>query len=802
MQSFLQDLRYGTRMLRKHPGFTVLAVITIALGIGANSMIFSIINAVLLRPLTFREPAQLVRIWETMPQGGNATVSIPNLKDWREQNEVFSQIAGYNQYLSCNLQGPDGPHHVTCAWVTPEFFEVFGVPPLLGRTFNVGEDYPGNHRVAVLSERLRQRYFSADPQIVGKSVPINGESYLVVGVMPPAFRFPEQSTDLWIPVSLSAEAAGKRENRRLSAIARLRPGVTVDQAQAQMSFIARRLERQYPHENAGWGVLLLPLQETMVKNTRPALLVLFGAAGFVLLIGCANSANLLLARATTRRREIAVRLALGAGLRRLMRQLLTEGLLLSTMGGILGLISAQVGITVFLKGFAQILPRAGEVNLDWRVVGFTLLVSLFTGITVGVVPAIQSTKFDLQTTLRVGGTAGDGPSSNRLRSLLVVVEVAAAFILLIGVGLAIKTFLNLRRVDPGIQAENVLTMNLKLPEVVYRENSSSAQFFQQLLERIAVLPGVEAAGVINLLPLQQTGTNVDFQVEGQPFLLPGKLPRAEVRTVSPDYFRALGIPLIRGRFPNNNDTERSELVILINQTFAQRYFPDQDPIDKHVWLDYRREWAAVVGVVGDVKQSGLTRPVREEMYFPYTQQRTSDLMSLVVRASSDPTSLTGAIRREVQTVDPSIPIYNLKTMKTVIAESIMDRRLNLVLLGFYGALALALAIIGVYGVISYTVTQSTRELGIRMALGAQQKDIFVLIVGHGLVLATFGIVCGIGGAMMMTRLMNTLLYGVGPTDPSTFMAMSAVMIAVTFLACVIPARRAVRVDPISALRCE
>lgn len=800
MTTFWQDLRYGVRMLIKHPGFTFVAVMTLALGIGANSAIFSVVDAVLLRPLKFKDPEQLVRMWETLPQGGTGTVSPPNLKDWREQNDVFAGIAAFST-PNFNLQSQDSPERLPGAAVTPEFFDVMGVPPLLGRAFRAGEDQLGNHRVAVLSYELWQRNFGADPQIVGRNIPINGENFTVVGVAPPGFRYPSRLTELWTPLALTPAQMANRGSHFLNVIARLKPGVTLEQAQQQMSLIARRIEQQYPNDQTGRGILLGLLQEVTVRNVRPALLTLLAAVGFVLLIACVNVANLLLARATARRREIGIRLALGAGRWRLMRQFLTESLLLAALGGALGLLLAKWGVNVLVAMAAQILPRAGEVGLDARVVGFTMALSLLTGVVFGLAPALQSSKVDVQTTLKEGGSAGESRQSNWLRSLLVVAEVAAAFVLLIGAGLMIKSFLNLQRVDAGLRPESVLTMSVTLPDSKYKTPQSRVPFFQQLLERVSTLPSVESAGVINLLPMQNWGWNSDFQIEGRTPFLPGKAPLVENRTVTPDYFRAMGIPLVAGRFLTDQDNEKSERVTLINQTFAQRYFPNEDAVGKRINVG-GDGWITIVGVVGDVKQAGLADSIRVEHYAPHAQVQISNTMALVVRASADPTALAAAIRRETQAIDPAQPVFNIKTMETVIAESVSDRRLNMVLLGVFSGLALLLAVIGIYSVMSYTVTQSTRELGIRMALGAQARDVLKLVVGQGVALAAIGMVIGLIAAFGLTRLMKTLLFGVGATDPLTFAGVSALLFVVAFAACVIPARRATKVDPMVALRHE
>lgn len=800
MMTLWQDLRYGVRMLAKNPAFTFVAMLTLALGIGANSAIFSVVDAVLLRPLKFKDPEQLVRMWETLPQGGTGTVSPPNLKDWREQNDVLAGIAAFST-PNFNLQSQDSPERIPGAAVTPEFFDVMGAPPRLGRGFHTGEDQLGNHRVVVLSHELWRRSFGADPQIVGRSIPVNGESFTVVGVMPPGFRYPSRLTELWTPLALTSAQTANRGSHFLNVIARLKPGVTLEQAQQQMSLIARRIEQQYPDNQTGRGILLGLLQEVTVRNVRPALLTLLCAVGFVLLIACVNVANLLLARATARRREIGIRLALGAGRWRLARQFLTESLLLAALGGALGLLLAKWGVNVLVAMATQILPRASEVGLDARVIGFTMLLSLLTGVVFGLAPALQSSKVDVQTTLKEGGNAGESRQSNWLRSLLVVAEVAAAFVLLIGAGLMVKSFLNLQRVEAGLRPENVLTMGVTLPDSKYPTPQSRVPFFQRLLERVSALPGVESAGVVNLLPMQNWGWNSDFQIEGRPPFPPGKAPLVENRTVTPDYFRAMGIPLVAGRFLTDQDNDKSERVTLINQTFAQRYFPNEDPIGKRINAGVGG-WMTIVGVVGDVKQSGLANSVRIEHYAPHAQVQISNTMSVVVRTLSDPTALAAAIRRETQAIDPAQPVFNIKTMETVIAESVSDRRLNMVLLGVFSGLALLLAVIGIYSVMSYTVTQSTRELGIRMALGAQARDVLKLVVGQGVTLAAVGLVIGLVAAFALTRLMATLLFGVGATDPLTFASVSALLIVVALLACAIPARRATKVDPMVTLRHE
>jgi len=806
MTTILQDLRYGLRMLAKKPGFTAVAVLTLALGISANSAIFSIINAVLLRPLPLKEPERIIKVWERS-RNFQGTVSVPNLKDWREQNDVFTEIAIY-QFGSVNLRGRDNPERAQVATVSPNFFNVLGVPPHLGRTFQANEDRAGRHRVVMLSDQMWQQNFGADPNIVGQNMQLGGEDFTIIGVMPPSFRFPLRSTELWVPVVYTAKQLIDRDEHFFFAVGRLKDGVTFEQAQEQMKTIAQRIEQQYPEVQAGRSVLLIPLQEEMVQNVRQTLLVLLGAVGCVLLIACTNVANLLLARAASRRKEVAIRTALGAGRGRLLRQLLTESMLLAVMGGALGLLMAKWGLDLLLALAANFLPRANEVSLDGRVVGFTLLLSVLTGIVFGLMPALNISKADVQASLKEGGGSGDGPQSHGLRSLLVVAEVALALVLLVGAGLMIKSFVRLQQTETGLQAQNVLTLSLALPEAKYRAPQTTSAFYAQLLGRIESLPGVETAGAINFLPLQRAGFNDRYLIEGPTPPPPGQEPVAEQRAITPDYFRVLGIPLVAGRFFNAQDNEQAASVAIINQTLARRSFAGQNPIGQRV-RTFDSIWMTVVGVVGDVKQSGITRPIMPEIFVPTLQVAPSKFnetmarnMSLAVRTASDPMALLAAVRGAVKEIDPAQPIGNVKTMETVVAESVADRRLNMLLLGVFAAVALTLAITGIYSVMSYTATQSTREIGIRIALGAQASDVLKLIVGHGAVLSLIGVALGVVAALGLTRLMETLLYGVTATDPLTFVGVSALLMMVALVACYVPARRATKVDPMVALRYE
>jgi putative ABC transport system permease protein len=798
-----QDLRFGARVLVKQPLFTLVAVLTLALGIGANTALFSVINAVLLKPLPFPESDRIVALYETFKPSGESAVSVPNLRDWQRQNTVFEGIAAYVDGVF-NLQAGDIPQRLQGLSVEANYFDVLGIKPQLGRAFLKGEDEAGNERVVVLSDALWRNSFGADHGIVNKTIPLNGQRYTVVGVMPPELSA-LSGTQLWAPLVFPDDEKTARGSHNYYVIGRLKQGVTLEQAGEQLSVIAARLEQQHPEAQAGRGARLQRYEEQIVGDVRQPLFMLMGAVGFVLLIACTNVANLLLARAAGRSREIAVRVALGAGRWRLIRQFVTEGVLLSFAGGAVGVVTAWLTLDFLGKLAFAFLPRASEIKLDLRVLGFTLLVSILTGIIFGIAPAAQALKTDVQDALKDGGKgSAAGFGGNWTRSALVVTEIAAAFVLLIGAGLLIKSFAKLQSVDTGLQPENVLTAKLSLAAEKYTNADALRRFHRQVLERVAALPGVEAAGLTSHLSVEQYGTNGYVTVEGKTYA-PTQEPLVEFRVVSPDYFRAMGVKLVRGRAFDERDTQDSPLGVIVNETMARSIWPGEDPVGKRVsgrpvWPG----WVPVIGVVADVRNMGLTEPPTPEFYFNYTQGGEGVLrnMTLAVRSRLDPASLATAVRRETQAIDPGQPLFEVQTMGAVLDGVVSDRRLNMMLLSVLAAFSLVLALVGIYGVMSYNVTQHTREIGIRMALGAQKRDILKLVVGRGATLALAGVMLGLLASLGLTRLMSGLLFGVSPTDPATFGGIGALLFAVALLACYLPALRAIKVDPLIALRYE
>ena len=811
MRTLWQDLRYGLRMLVKSPGFTVVAILALAIGIGANSAIFSVVNAVLLRPLPYGDPDRLVVVWETNPKLSTPSLRVrneaspANYFDWREQNRVFEQLAAF-RWETVNLTGKDMPEQLVGNRVSGNMFTTLQVKPMLGRVILPEDDKPDGERVVVLSHGLWQRRFGNDPQVIGQSLILNGQSYTVIGVMPPEFEFPNARPALWMPLSLSTEAMQNRRSHYLYTRARLKPGVTLEQAQAEMDTIAARLRQQYPDTNTDRGVRLVPLHADAVEFARPALLVLLGAVGFVLLIACANVANLMLARASARQKEMAIRTALGASRFRVIRQLLTESMLLSLVGGTGGLLLALWGVDLLTASIpsemAAGIPGWTRISLDLWVLVFTLVISILTGILFGLVPALQVSKSDLNETLKEGGrTATGGSGRQRFRGLLVVTEVALALVLLVGAGLMMKSFLRLLEVRPGFDPQNVLTMELVLPRFQYSENKKITAFFTELLRRIGSQPGVEAVGAINYLPMSGSGGTTTLIFEGRPAPPPGQYPEVNARIASPGYFHALRIPVLKGRDFTDRDTEEKPRVVIINETMARLYYPNEDPIGKRVRNSDGTNPAEIVGVVGDVKHWGLDDNPEAFIYVSHAQVANRG-MTLVVRTASDPGNMIAMVRREVSALDKDQPIFNIKTMEERISASSAMRRLPMFLLGIFAVVAMTLAAVGIYGVIAYSVTRRTHEIGVRMALGAQRSDILKLVVRQGMTLVLIGITLGLITSFAVTRVMQKMLFEVSPSDPTTFAGISMLLVAVALIACFIPARRATKVDPMIALRYE
>ena len=812
METLLNDLRYATRSLLKHPGFTIVAVITLALGIGANTAMFSVINAVLLRPLPYHEPQRLVTIWEQSPERNlyEMPISFANLRDWVDQNHTFDQISAYT-FTNFNLIGVGEPKRLGAVRVSANLFSVIGVAPELGRAFLPEEDREGANHVVILGHALWKNRFGSDRAILGRSLTLNNQSYTVVGVMSSGFQFPvgfgymgkvlNDPTDLYVPIAATSDEL-RRGSYSFFALGRLKPGVTIDQARADMTTIESRLEQQYPDGNTGIGVSLVATQEQTVKEVRPALLVLLGAVAFLLLITCANIANLLLTRAASRQKEMAIRSALGASRLGVVRLLLTESLLLSLLGGLVGLLLA-VWVTKALMALApDNIPRLNEVGVDVRVFGFALAVSIVTGIIFGLAPALHATKLDLNAalkdTLRGSMESALGKST---RKVLVVAEVALSLMLLIGAGLLIKSFLRLQQMNLGFNPENVLSVQLELPDTTYPEERQQAAFFQEALARLSSVPGVKSVGATTGLPLTLNLSGSDFRIEGHPDPPAGQEMIIETRSVSPGYFETLGIPLLKGRDFSDRDKSDAPAAAVINAELARVYFPNEDPINKRISFDDRQSYISIVGIVGDVKQQGLDSNAKPEVYFPYLQAAAPS-MSIVVRTASNPLGAVASVKSQIQTIDKNLPMDDAETMQQLLSMSTSGRRFNTLLLSLFAMLAVVLAMVGIYGVMSYSVTQRTHEIGIRIAVGAQTSDVFRIVIGQGMLLALIGVGLGLVGAFALTRLMTTMLFGVEPTDPLTFISLAALLIGVGLVACYVPGRRATRIDPLVALRNE
>jgi putative ABC transport system permease protein len=807
METLWQDIRYGVRMLGKKPGFTAVAVLTLALGIGANTAIFSVVNALLLRPLPFHEPNQLIQVWEaSIKQGQRHDVSYPNFADWREQNQSFQQIAAYSD-RTFNVTENGEPERIQGMMTSPAFFPLLDIKPIVGRVFLPEEDYPNKVFSAVISERLWRRRFNSDGQIVGRTISLNYEPFTIVGVVKDIVDVPRlpADTELWIPISHSS-GFNNRQGHYLSVLARLKPGVTHEQAQADMDRIAGTLTAQHPESNTDLGVRLVPLHDQIVGDYKLPLQVLLSAVLFVLLIASANVANMLLARSASRQKELAIRTAVGAGRFRLVRQLLTESLLLSLMGGAVGLLLAWWGVYVLVAFGPSDLPRVKEITVDARVLGFTAAIAMLTGIIFGIVPALKASFPDVNEALKESGRSATGSVGHRrMRSLLVASEIALSLMLLVGAGLLLKSFHRLQAVNPGFNPQNMLIVRVSLRGPRYQEDAPIITFFDQLVERVKASPDVQSVATRSYVPV---GPNEDyaylsFMVEGQA-PDPASRPIAYYNAVSPDLFHTMEIPVLKGRPFDSHDVMKAQHVIIINETLARRYFPGTDPIGKRMTLNdenpKEEDWATIVGVVQDTRQRELSGEPAAEMYLPFAQSPHRS-MALMIRTTS-PESVVNVVRRDVQSLDPNLPIYGIQTMKNVMSESIAAARFRTLLLAVFAALAFVLAIAGIYGVMSYAVTQRTQEIGIRMALGARSLDVLKLIIRNGMLLAAIGATIGLAGAFALTRLMTSLLFGVSPTDVFTFSLVTTVLLLVALSACYIPARRAAKVDPLVALRYE
>ena len=811
MATLLQDLRYGLRMLTKDPGFTAMAVLTLALGIGANTAMFSVANAVLLEPLPYKRAGRLVTLWWTNTAFGSSapgSVCDPDYVQWRTQNQVFEDMAAFHGMTS-NLTGVGEPERLLGSAVSPNIFHLLGVSPLLGRTFLPEEERAEHGNVVLLSRQLWERRFGSDPAVAGKSITLDGTSFAVVGVMPANFRFPNESS-FWEPLVLSHDCSNAMDQ----VVARLKPGITLERARNDVAVIEHRLNQQRRRADTGQPTFsFVFLRDAMVSNIRPALLVLMAAVGLVLLIACANAVNMLLARATARQREMAIRSALGAGRGRILRQLLTESALLAVAGGSLAVIFAawcrDSLVSLMPQNLALpgvISSRIAAVNIDARVLGFTLLASLGSGLLLGLAAALQASRADTNLSLKESAsTSTPGIRLLSLRNLLVIGEFALTLVLLASAGLLMKSFVRLIELDPGIQPLNVLTMNLVLPSTKYQTETQMKAFHDAVMQKMGALPGVRAVGTVSYgLPLGGGGLLGDFEVDGQremsAHLMASKL------VVSPGYFRALGIPLLQGRSFDDHDSAQAQPVAIVSDSVARRFWPKGDAPGKRISLGWQGSpWYSVVGVARDVRQMGPQKEAPLSIYVPYSQAPRDfflSFMTIVARTDSDPLSMANTLRRAVQTVDPDIPLFNVASMEQLVYKSVASPRFNALLLACFAALALTLAVVGIYGVMSYSVAQRTHEIGIRMALGAQREDVLKLVVSQGLRLTLIGVVTGILGALGVTRFLSSLLYSVKPSDPLTFVVVSLGLVGVALLASYVPARRATKVDPLVALRYE
>jgi len=798
MESLLHDLRYSLRLLIRKPTFTALAIITLALGIGANTAIFSVVNSVLLRPLPYPQPERLVTM--------RSNQSVPDLDDIKAQSQSFEYLGGAVMQ-PLDYTGEAEPLQVQASLCNADLFKALGAQAAIGRVISDDEDRYGGEPVVVLSHGFWQSHFAGDAGVIGKPIQVSGNTYTVIGVMPAGFLMPTEVPDLWGSVKVVNPVAARfRGVHFLRNYLRLKPGVTLAQARAEMESIDAWLAAQYPEDNKNRHTVLLALQERVVANSRSTLLVLFGAVGLVLLIACANFANLLLARAAARRQELVIRAALGAGRWRLVRQMLTESTLLSVLGGAGGLVLAMWGVDLLVALKPPNLPRLASIGIDGWVLAFTVGVSILTGVLFGLLPALTVTRLQAGEALKESGRTSTGNAARlRARSLLVVSEIALALVLLIGAGLLIKSLWRLQTVDPGFNPEGLVTMRVELPEARYREIPKQTQFRERVLESINTIPGAQAS-MISELPMSGENLMHNFVIDGRTPLSPGTEPELETRTVAGDYFRTMGIPLIAGRDFGPQDREGSPMVGVVNQSFVREYFPNENPIGGRIaWARGNpRKWMTIVGVVGDIKHYGFGLPELPAFYTSYMQldQPWKRWMYVAVKSDQNAGALIGEVKSQIWKVDKAIPVTKLRSMSEVMAASLAAQRFNMTLMGIFAAVALMLAAVGIYGVVSYSVTQRTHEIGIRMALGAGSGDVLKIVLSQGLTLAGLGVGIGLGAALAVTRVMSTLLYGVSTTDPIVFAVISIVLAGVALGATFIPARRAAKVDPMIALRYE
>jgi putative ABC transport system permease protein len=806
MESLLSDVRYAVRNLFRRPGFTIIAVITLALGIGANTAIFSAINALLLKPLPFPELDRVVAVWDKLPNRGvqRNEATVANYLDWQSQTQSFEQLALY-RWWSANLTGVDPPERIQGFLVTANFLDTTGMKPILGRNFLPEENQPGKDAVAVITHSLWQRRFGGDPNILNKTITINSITRTVVGVMPERFNFPK-GAEVYAPLAMTPELMKSRANHSYYVLGRLKRGASIPGAQAELDNITARLEQQYPETNKGWGASIFPIVADTVRTYDTALWIMMGAVGFVLLIACANVANLMLARASGRQKEIALRTALGASRWRIVRQLLTESLIVALAGGALGVLIGFWGVDALRAAnpadAARFAPGWYQLGINAPVLLFALGLSIVSGIVFGLVPALQASKTNLNDSLKEGSRQTTG-SSHRLRSSLVVFEFALSLVLLVGAGLLTRSFLALLKTDPGFNPDHILTMNLVLPSAKYKDKPARAAFYNDLVQRVKTQPGVESAGVVNYLPLGGANSSDAYLVEGEPEPAPGDENDGRYRVATPDYFRTMGISIVRGRGFTDQDKAGAPPVAIVNEAFARKHWPNVDPIGKRIRFYgplERAPWMQVVGVVADVKHE-LNLAVTPEYYLPHAQDPWN-AMVLVAKTSVEPGSLAGALRQQVWAIDKDQPVFDVKTMQEVRSTSVAVYSFSSVMLGIFAFVALLLASIGIYGVMAFAVTQRTQEIGIRIALGARSADVLKLVVKHGMKLALLGMVIGLAGSWAVTRFIEKLLVGVEATDLLTFSVVSVCLLVAAFVACYVPARRATKVDPLVALRYE